>query len=482
MDHSIPRVMAEPRRQQELLRASRDWPSWTLTTRQLGDLELILSGAYAPLDRFMGRAEAEACARDRRLSDGAPFPTPVTLEVTAACAADAASCRRLVLRDPEGVGLAVLDVTDTWRGAGHFVGGSAAGLQMPRHLDAVWLRHTPAEVAREIRRRGWSAAVAFPTRGIIHRGEHDVTARAISRLNGGHVVIASSDPTEEDAKRLLRLQCLDAVLPAYAADRVLIWLLPLPRREDPVDDLLLAATAARNGGCTHVLSTAPLDGGAAEAVQSFCRSLNVALVHEPIRDRDEAFPEVARLLAATQRRRGFTLFFTGLSGSGKSTIANLVRARLLERTGRPVTLLDGDLVRQHLSSELGFSREHRDLNIRRIGFVASEITKHGGIAICAPIAPYDSIRREVRESIEANGGFVLVFVDTPLEVCEGRDRKGLYAKARAGLIREFTGISDPYEAPTDAEIVVRTVEESEEAAARRIVAYLEAHGLLAGVR
>jgi sulfate adenylyltransferase len=179
-----------------------------------------------------------------------------------------------------------------------------------------------------------------------------------------------------------------------------------------------------------------------------------------------------------KHRRGFTVFFTGLSGSGKSTIANFLRLKLLERTGRPVTLLDGDVVRQHLSSELGFSREHRDLNIRRITYVASEITRHGGIAICAPIAPYDSGREQARRTIEAVGGFVLVYVDTPLEVCEARDRKGLYAKARAGLIREFTGISDPYERPADAEVVIRTSEESAHDAAERVLAYLEQHGYL----
>jgi sulfate adenylyltransferase len=173
------------------------------------------------------------------------------------------------------------------------------------------------------------------------------------------------------------------------------------------------------------------------------------------------------------------VFFTGLSGSGKSTIANAVRHRLEARTGRPVTLLDGDLVRQHLSSELGFSRRDRDLNIRRIGFVASEITRHGGMAICAPIAPYESVRRDVRAMIEPLGGFVLVFVDTPLEVCEARDRKGLYAKARAGLIAEFTGVSDPYEPPLDADVVIRTAEEPADRAAERVIAHLEQRGFLA---
>jgi sulfate adenylyltransferase len=177
-------------------------------------------------------------------------------------------------------------------------------------------------------------------------------------------------------------------------------------------------------------------------------------------------------------RQGFTVFFTGLSGSGKSTVANVLVARLLERGGRPVTLLDGDVVRKHLSSELGFSKEHRDINIRRIGYVASEITKNGGIAICAPIAPYQAVRDEVRAMVAPLGGFVLVAVATSLEVCEARDRKGLYAKARAGILTEFTGISDPYEVPTDAEIVIDTARLSAGEAADEIIDYLEREGFI----
>jgi sulfate adenylyltransferase len=176
--------------------------------------------------------------------------------------------------------------------------------------------------------------------------------------------------------------------------------------------------------------------------------------------------------------QGFTLFFTGLSGAGKSTIANVLLVKFLEMGGRPVTLLDGDVVRKLLSSELGFSKEHRDLNIRRIGFVASEITKNGGIAICAPIAPYDSVRKEVRAMVARAGGFVLVHVATPLEICEKRDRKGLYAKARAGLVPQFTGISDPYEIPEDAEVVIDTTRITAEEAAEKVFVYLKREGFI----
>jgi sulfate adenylyltransferase len=191
------------------------------------------------------------------------------------------------------------------------------------------------------------------------------------------------------------------------------------------------------------------------------------------------FPEVVRELRRThapRHQQGFTVLLTGLSGAGKSTIARVLLVKFMEMGGRPVTLLDGDIVRKHLSSELTFSRAHRDINIRRIGFVASEITKNGGIALCAPIAPYDRLRKEVRAMVAAGGGFVLVHVATPLEVCESRDRKGLYAKARAGLIPEFTGISDPYEPPEDAEVVVDASRLTPEEAAQEVILHLERDG------
>ena len=193
------------------------------------------------------------------------------------------------------------------------------------------------------------------------------------------------------------------------------------------------------------------------------------------------FPEVAEELRRSyppRANQGFTVFFTGLSGSGKSTIANALMVKMLEMGGRPVTLLDGDLVRKHLSSELGFSKEHRDINIRRIGWTAALVTKNGGLALCAPIAPYDSVRKEVRAMVEPNGGFVLVHVATSLELCEERDRKGLYAKARAGVIKEFTGISDPYETPSDAEIVIDTADFTPDEAAQEIILYLEREGYI----
>jgi sulfate adenylyltransferase len=193
------------------------------------------------------------------------------------------------------------------------------------------------------------------------------------------------------------------------------------------------------------------------------------------------YPEVVQELRRSfppRHKQGVTIFFTGLSGSGKSTIANVLMTKFLEMGGRPVTILDGDLVRKNLSSELGFSKEHRDINIRRIGYVASEITKNGGIAICAPIAPYEATRKAVRQMIEPHGGFILVHIATTVEVCEQRDRKGLYAKARAGILKEFTGISDPYEVPEKAEVVINTGELSPEEAAQAIILHLEREGFI----
>jgi sulfate adenylyltransferase len=337
-----------------------------------------------------------------------------------------------------------------------------------------------------------------------------------------------------DVDHYTRVHCYQAILPHYPQQTVKVSLLPLAMRMAGPREAVWHAIIRKNYGCTHLIvgrdhagpgndsSGKPFYGpyDAQDLLHSYEQELEAHMV--PFRmmvyvedldtyvPEDEVpagvrslnisgtdlrrrlaegreipewftFTEVAKELRRSQPPRhhqGFTVFFTGLSGSGKSTIANVLLVKFLEMGGRPVTLLDGDLVRKHLSSELGFSKEHRDINIRRIGFVASEITKNGGIAICAPIAPYDSIRKEVRAAVEGGGGFVLVHVETPLEVCEQRDRKGLYAKAREGIIQEFTGISDPYEAPEDAEVVIDTTDMTPEEAAQEIILHLEREGYI----
>ena len=408
------------------------------------------------------------------------------------------------------------------------VGGRVEGVAAPTHYDFRALRMTPAEVRAEFVRLGWSQVAAYQPRGFMHRAEVEATREACRRHGTNLLIQASTCAAEGD--HYTRLRAYQAVVREYPPATALLSVLPLARRSAGPREQWLEAIVAKNHGCGRLLvsseeagpaqpSDAAPDGPAGPAgatppwfrhevgveVDRMPRRVHVAgrqgfvAADEPAAS-DEGDTDLGAILARggtvpdwfsypdvvaelrkqhpPRDRQGFTVFFTGLSGSGKSTVANVLVARLLERGGRPVTLLDGDVVRKHLSSELGFSKEHRDINIRRIGYVASEITKNGGIAICAPIAPYQAVRDEVRAMIAPLGGFVLVAVATSLEVCEARDRKGLYAKARAGILTEFTGISDPYEVPTDAEIVIDTARLSAGEAADEIIGYLEREGFI----
>ena len=552
--------MVSPERAAELREASRDWPSWDLTPRQLCDLELILNGGFSPLDGFMTREQYESVVTTMRLPGGLLWPMPITLDVTEEAARQWQPGEKLALRDPEGVMLAVLHVEDLWRpdreaeaeqvfgttnpehpGVAYllrqsnpwYVGGRLEGIQLPPHYDYQPLRPTPAELRAQFARLGWRKIVAFQTRNPMHRAHQELTLRAAREVEANlliHPVVGMTKPGDVD--HYTRVRCYQAILPRYPKHTVKLALLPLAMRMGGPREALWHAIIRKNYGCTHLIvgrdhagpgsdsSGTPFYGpyDAQELVRRHEEELGVAMVpfkmmvyveekdgYMPVDEVPEGvrtlsisgtelrqrlaegreipswftYPEVAEELRRShppRHRQGFTVFFTGLSGAGKSTIANALLVKLLEMGGRPVTLLDGDIVRKNLSSELGFSKEHRDLNIRRIGFVASEITKNGGIAICAPIAPYDAVRKEVREMIAPLGGFVLVHVATPLEVCEQRDRKGLYAKARAGIIKEFTGISDPYEAPEDAEVVIDTTDMSPEEAAQAILLHLEREG------
>lgn len=532
-------LIAPPDRAKALARAARDWPAWSLTSPQRSSLFLLLTRGLAPLKGFMGRADAESCLAAGRLQDGTWWPVPVVLDVTAAFARNLVPDTPLALQDAEGVTLAALHVTDVWprdpqapcgpeasatAPLSWAVGGLVEGIRLPDYSDFKQM-HLGADVVRlEVARRRWQTVMAFVSGGFPTRPEFESTMRVLEQ-HAGHLLLLPvvEMPASDDRDYFARVRSYQTLAARYPADRVMTALLPLPSREGPaLRNLLLEMVVARNYGATHFIVT---DEGPGDAVlteaEGFARELGITMVKGPSMvyrpDSDEymvatdrlaqlapvgrsahriegllargedvpgwlTFPEVARELRRRyppRRERGFTVFFTGLSGSGKSTIASALTIKLMQRDNRRVTLLDGDLVRKHLSSELGFSREHRDLNIRRIGFVAGEITKHGGAAICAPIAPYRSIRAEVRRAIQPAGGFCLVFVDTPLEVCEQRDRKGLYAKARAGLISGFTGVSDPYEAPDDADVVIETTRTSPVEAVEMILGHLEREGYLA---
>lgn len=416
-----------------------------------------------------------------------------------------------------------------------YVGGRVEGLQAPSHYDFKALRLTPAELRAEFTRQGWRRIVAFQTRNPMHRAHVELTFRAAKQVEASLLIHPSVGMTKPgDVDYFTRVRCYQLLITKYPHGTAKLALLPLAMRMGGPREAVWHGLIRKNHGCSHLIvgrdhAGPGKDGdgkpfyGPYEAQELFEKhedGIGVRMVpfHMMVylEDKDKYFPqnevpEGARVLdisgtelrqrlnegrelpewftypeVAKELRRSFpprhkqgvTIFFSGLSGAGKSTIANVLLTKFLEVGGRPVTLLDGDLVRKHLSSELGFSKEHRDINIRRIGYVASEITKNGGIAICAPIAPYDATRKDVRALIEPVGGFVMVHLSTSVDVCEQRDRKGLYAKARAGILKEFTGVSDPYEEPTDAEVVINTAELSAEEAAQEIILHLEREGFI----
>ncbi len=421
------------------------------------------------------------------------------------------------------------------RGNPWYVGGKLEGVQDPSHYDFKAIRQTPAELRAEFARMGWRRVVAFQTRNPMHRAHVELTFRAAKMVEANLLIHPSVGMTKPgDVDYFTRVRCYQLLLSKYPAGTAKLSLLPLAMRMGGPREAIWHALIRKNHGVTHFIVGRDHAGpgkdsdgkpfyGPYEAQELFKnheKDIGVTMVpfsmmvylenqdtYVPdnevpagarvlnlsgtdLRDRLNegreipawfTYPEVVRELRRSyppRHKQGVTIFFTGLSGSGKSTIANVLLTKFLETGGRPVTILDGDLVRKHLSSELGFSKEHRDINIRRIGYVASEITKNAGIAICAPIAPYDATRKHVRQMIEPYGGFILVHIATPIETCEGRDRKGLYAKARAGIVKEFTGISDPYEVPADAEVVINTAELSAEEAAQEIILHLEQQGFI----
>jgi sulfate adenylyltransferase len=429
---------------------------------------------------------------------------------------DAAQAAALLFGDAQGS--AVDDWLRSHSGPAR-LGGRLRGVDRPCHYDFAALRTEPKEFQRRFQRMGWKRVLAVFSRRPIGPGEHALITHRARSIEANILLLAEGGmPEPGDARYYARMRAMEAVLPRFSEPATELALVPLAPGFGSPREQALRHLIARAYGASHVLVLD--DPGSADDLGTLDRQLGIEAVApsevhylpergryaigppprggEPAQacdgtalterlSRGEQVPEwlawpeqVAPLEHAypPRARQGFTLFLTGLSGSGKSTIARALLGKLMEEGSRQVTLLDGDIVRKHLSSELGFSREHRDLNILRIGFVASEITKNGGIAICAPIAPYAATRRQVRAMIEAGGGFIEIHVATPLEVCEARDRKGLYAKARAGLIESFTGISDPYEIPQTPELRLDTTGSTPDEAAQQVLLRLGALGYL----
>jgi sulfate adenylyltransferase len=565
MDNAAPiqELYLSDERAQKLKFKAGSLPSWDLTARQLCDLELLMNGGFNPLRGFLSEADYNRVVNDMRLEDGSLWPIPINLDVSDAFAKNLEVGEDIALRDPEGVILAVLSITDKWipnksaeaekvfgsndiahpavrylHNTAHtvYIGGPIAGIQSPVHYDYRSRRNTPNELRAYFRKMGWTRIVAFQTRNPLHRAHQELTFRAAKETQANLLIHPVVGLTKSgDIDHFTRVRCYEAVLDKYPPSTTSLSLLNLAMRMAGPREAVWHGLIRANHGCTHFIVGRDHAGpgknsagedfyGPYDAQKLFAKyenEIGVEMVdfkhmvyvkekaqYEPIDEVGNnqtvldisgtelrrrlsegleipewfSFPMVVSELRRTRpakSKQGFTIFFTGLSGSGKSTIANALMVKLMEMGGRPVTLLDGDVVRKNLSSELGFSKAHRDLNIRRIGYVASEITKNGGIAICAPIAPYEVTRRAVREDIEAFGSFVEVHVATSLEECERRDRKGLYKLARENKIKEFTGISDPYEIPISPDLSVMTENFDVDNCAQQVLLKLENLGLIA---
>lgn len=538
--------------------------SWDLTARQICDLELLMNRGFYPLTGFLSQADYEAVLDNMRLADGALWPIPITLDVSEDFAEQCDVGDEIALRDPEGVILAILAISDKWmpdkqqeaikifgadddahpavhylyhQAGAVYLGGKITGLQPPTHYDFRQWRYSPNQMKAQFAKNGWHKVVAFQTRNPLHRAHQELTFRAAKEAGANlliHPVVGMTKPGDVD--HFTRVRCYEAVLDKYPSATTDMGLLNLAMRMAGPREAVWHGIIRKNHGLTHMIIGRDHAGPGKDSngqdfygpydAQSLFRDYqdeigiemvdfkNLVYVQEraqyeeddKIADKQSvtilslsgtelrrrlaegldipewfSFPEVVAQLRKShppRAQQGFCLFFTGLSGSGKSTIANAVQTKLMEMGGRPVTLLDGDIVRKNLSSELGFSKEHRDLNVRRIGFVASEITKNRGIAICAPIAPYAKTRDAVRAEIEHVGAFVEVHIATSLEECERRDRKGLYQLARQGKIKEFTGISDPYEVPISPELRLDTQGLDVDYCAQQVILTLEQLGLI----
>ncbi len=548
-----------PEAQQQARAHCNILPSIQLSERSVCDLELLATGAFSPLDTFMGEEDYRRVVEEMRLQSGTLFPIPVSLPADPS--PDLQLDREIVLRDSKNEPLAILRLEEVYRWdlestASLVLGtrdtkhplvaemhrwgrlnlsGHIEMLQLPKHFDFQELRLTPQETRDRLAALGRANVVAFQTRNPLHRVHEELTKRAFEEVHGTlllHPVVGLTKPGDVD--HFTRVRTYRALASRYYdPDRILLALLPLAMRLAGPREALWHALIRRNYGANYLIvgrdhASPGLDSkghpfyppyAAQESLQENSQELGVRMipfrelvylpdeeryeeitkvppnsstasisgtqVREEFLARGKTLPgwftraEVAEILAESyppKYRQGVCVWFTGLSGSGKSTTAEVLTV-LLQEAGRQVTLLDGDVVRTHLSKGLGFSREDRDTNIRRIGFVAAEIVRHGGVAVCAAVSPYRATRNDVRNMVGADR-FVEVFVDTPLDVCEARDTKGMYAKARRGEITGFTGIDDPYEPPEFAEITLGTIQSSPEQNARAILSLLRSRGFL----
>ena len=534
-------------------------PSIKIPMRAMCDLELLATGGFSPLDRFMDKASYERVLHEMRLADGTLFPLPITLTVNSDELPHVGD--EIVLRNALNEPMAIMKLEEVFSWSPEkearltlgsddprhplvsemaswgkvCISGDLKVINLPKYYDFVELRHTPAQVRKILEEMGHVNVVAFQTRNPLHRIHEELTKRAADAVGGSlliHPVVGLTKPGDVDHYTRVRIYRTLADK-YYDRSRTLLSLLPLAMRLAGPREALLHAIVRRNHGANHFIvgrdhagpgkdSTGkPFYGPyeAQEAMQKYESELGVKmipfeeLVYLPDEDRyveTKDVPEGARVLniSGTQVRddylakgqllpewftrpetaeilgqmyppkhqQGFCIWFTGLSGAGKSATSEVLTELLLER-GKQITLLDGDVIRTHLSKGLGFSKEDRDTNILRIGFVASEIVRHNGVVICAAISPYRAARNESRKMV-GEDNFIMVYMDTPIDVCEQRDVKGLYAKARRGELKGFTGVDDPYEQPIDPEVTLKGTGATPEENAHKIIAYLEERGYL----
>ena len=552
-------LMVNEEERQEWVEKSSRFPIVQISSRSLCDLELLATGAFSPLNRFMGKADYQRVIREMRLEDGTLFPIPVTLTLDPKILEG--GVEQVVLSDARNNRLAVMQIEEVYewnvdeeaqsvlgttdlrhplvsemkRWGKVYASGAIRMLELPRYHDFTDLRRTPVEVRELLTEMGHTNVVAFQTRNPMHRIHEELTKRAAEEVNGSlliHPVVGMTKPGDVD--HFTRVRIYRALVENYYdKQRTLLSLLPLAMRMAGPREAIWHTIIRRNYGATHFvigrdhagpgkdsngkpfygpydaqmllaqyapeIGVQPVefkelvylsDTDCYEEVNKVPEGANVfSISGTQVRDdylaKGKQLPEwftrketsdILQQMYPPRQQQGICIWFTGLSGAGKSTTAEILVSMLFER-GRQVTLLDGDVVRTHLSKGLGFSREDRDANILRIGYVSSEITRHGGLVITAAISPYLATRTEVRKLV-GDERYIEVFVDTPIEVCEQRDVKGMYAKARQGIITGFTGVDDPYETPLNPEITLDTVNFSPEQNAAKIIHYLEANGYL----